>query len=78
MKQKESELIVDENGIEVLVTYTTENITQIEECHGIHDLGYIDIELTNVEVIIAGRGIDILHLMNDKQISVIKDNLSIY
>ena len=78
MKEKESELIVDENGIEVLVTYTTEAIKQIEEFHGIHDLSYTDVELTSVDVIIAGRGIDILRFLDDKQMSVIKDNLSIY
>lgn len=78
MKEKQSEIILDENGIEILVGYTTEYIKQIEECHGIHDLSYDDVELTSVEVIIAGRGIDIFRFLDDKQMSVIKDNLSIY
>jgi hypothetical protein len=78
MKEKKSELIVDENGIEVLVSYTTEYIKQIEEFHGIHDFSYDDVELTSVEVVISGKGIDILRFLDDKQISVIKDNLSIY
>ncbi|HEY9701455.1 MAG TPA: hypothetical protein V6C58_03375 [Allocoleopsis sp.] len=64
-----TETILDENGIELLVGYDYEvSESQWEECHGYHDVGkMIYTELTSVEVIIKGRGIDILPFLDDRQ-----------
>lgn len=66
---KNSETIVDESGIEILVSYRYERSeSQREECHGLHEVGLmIYTELTSVEVVICGKGIDILPMMTDKQ-----------
>lgn len=72
-----SETICDDGGIEILVGYRYEQSeSQIEECHGEHEVGLmIYTELTSVEVVIKGRGIDILPLMTDKQKDFIIANL---
>lgn len=64
-----SEAIVDENGIEILVSYEyEESESQIEEGHGIHEVGcMVYIELKSVEVVIKGIGIDIMPMMNQLQ-----------
>lgn len=60
--------IVDENGIEILVGYDYE--------HGYDDTGSrISVELTSVEVIIKGRGIDILRQLTEQQIKYVIDQL---
>lgn len=66
---KNSEIIVDESGIEILVSYRYEKTpSQVEEFHGLHEVGLmVYTELTSVEVVIKGKGIDILELMTDKQ-----------
>lgn len=67
--KKNSETIVDENGIEILVDYRYElSASHQEECHGIYEVGLmVYTELTSVEVVIAGSGIDILKLLTDKE-----------
>lgn len=74
-----SEMIVDDNGIEILVGYDYEKSgPQIEECHGYHDVGnLVSVKLTSVEVIICGTGIDILPQMTKKQIERIEQILNI-
>lgn len=66
---KNSETICDQNGIEILVSYHHEQSpSQKEFCHGEHEVGLmIYTELTSVEVVIKGKGIDILPMMTDKQ-----------
>ena len=71
-----TETIIDEYGIELLVTYRYEKVTQIEECHGYHDLSYNDITLKNVEIVIAGQSIDLLPMMSTRQETEIKNLLN--
>ena len=54
-----TETLVDENGIELLVNY------DYEKSDG--EDGLYLTELKSVEIVIAGTGIDILGLMNEKQ-----------
>lgn len=60
--------LIDESGIEILVSYRTIK-SEPEDVHeddwSTHVLTYI--ELNSVEVVIKGKGIDILPLMNEKQ-----------
>jgi len=87
MEQTQS--IVSEIGIELLVTYKTEVDTHTEECHGIHDMSEVYVEITFVELAICGdtiyyynergnRRANILPLLTEKQISHIKDQLYIH
>lgn len=64
-----TETLVDDNGIEVLVNYDYEQSeSQIEEGHGFHEVGkMIYTELCSVEVIIAGEGSDILPILSPRQ-----------
>jgi len=73
-----SETLIDESGIEILVGYNHEKTpSQIEEGHGLHEVGnLVYTELTSVEVVIKGVGIDILPLMNDRQKEAIIGELS--
>lgn len=65
--------IIDEPGIEFIAGGKIEfQGSQIEECHGFHDVGGgCDITLTSVEIVIAGSGIDILSQLSKKQIEKI-------
>lgn len=78
MTEQRTELIIDHEGIEMLVAYNIQHIPVVEEFHGTQNLSYDYIELENVEVIIGGRGIDILPMMTEKQQEIIRDHLSIY
>lgn len=78
MSKSHTELLIDQNGIEIIVSYTIEYVKQIEDFHGIHDLSSNYITIDNVEVIIAGSSIDILPKMNEDQILAIINHLSIY
>lgn len=73
-----SEIICDDNGFELLVGYDFEkNPSQIEEGHGFHETGLmIYTELKSVELIIAGIGIDVLDVLNEKQKEFITQKLS--
>lgn len=73
-----TETIIDENGIEILVGYDYEiSDSQIEECHGFHEVGQmVYTELKTVEVVIKGTGIDLLPLMNNKQKAYIIEQLN--
>lgn len=76
--QHNTETITDENGIEILVGYDYEQSpSQIEEGHGYHEVGnLIETELKTVEIVIAGKGIDILPSMNEKQKEAIVELLN--
>lgn len=67
--EKKCITLVDENGIELLVGYDREESgSQVEEGHGLHEVGELVYrELTSVEVVIRGIGIDILPMMEEKQ-----------
>jgi hypothetical protein len=71
--------IVDEAGIEIIAAGSIEfQGSQIEECHGYHEVGGgHDITLTSVEVVIKGKGIDILPMMSEKQINKIIDQIEV-
>jgi hypothetical protein len=79
--RRDTTLIVDEYGIEILVTYEWEqSAPQYEEGHGIHlvDDG-LYVELEAVEIVIrGGDSIDILPQLNDKQQETIIGQLPIY
>lgn len=64
-----SELISDDNGIEVLVGYNYETSGSHKEyCHGEHEVGLLtETILTSVEVVICGRGIDILPMLTKRE-----------
>jgi hypothetical protein len=73
------ETILDEAGIEIIVGGTIEFFTsQTEECHNYHEVGgSYDVTLTSVEVIIAGRGVDIFPSLSKKQINKIIDEINV-
>ena len=75
--ENNSECLVDENGIEILVNYDyEESECQLEEGHGTHEVGcMIYTELKSVEVVISGIGIDILPSMNQLQKEAIVNKL---
>ena len=74
----ETEIILTNNDIEVMVTYDMIYNEQIEDFHGIHDLSYYDVKLKNVEIVIGGRSVDILPQLTLDQENVIIGNLSIH
>ena len=68
--------------IELLVGFdvTTDKFPmQVEEMHGIHliDNDCTNIQLTSVELVLAGIGINILPILNKKQKQDLIDNLPI-
>jgi len=67
--QQFSESICEDNGLEIVVSYESEmSASQRSECHGEHETGImVYTELTSVEVVIAGKGVDILAMLNEKQ-----------
>lgn len=75
-----TEMLVDQGGFEVLVNYDwEESPKQIEEGHGLHDVGgQVSVELLSVEIVVSGVGIQILPLLNDKQKEKVIAELSIY
>ena len=78
--QKNTIILCDDNGIEVLATYTSEYIdSQIEECHGYHEMGNYDhIELISINVVIAKEHIDITDRLTEKQIQKIEKLITEY
>lgn len=73
------EVIIDQDGIELVVTYLMGGYeSHEEEGHGYHDKGGFDFELRSVELIIANTSIDVLPQLTPKQMSVIIDALSIH
>lgn len=76
--KKNVECICDDNGIELLVGYHyDESESQVEEGHGYHEVGcMVYTELQTVELIIAGKGIDVLPVMTQRQKDHIISKLS--
>lgn len=70
--------MIDDSGIELNITYTMEHIdSQIEECHGYHEVGNYDIiELDGVELDIYGQTINILDKLGKHQQENIKEFIS--
>lgn len=66
---KSYETICDDNGIELIVGYEWEQSpSQIEEGHGLHEVGLtIATFLKSVEIVIAGRGIELLPMLKESQ-----------
>jgi len=69
--KKNTEVLIDQNGIEILATY---EYTPKDE--GDLSLGYYDTALLSVEIILSGKGIEILLLLNEKQKQSIIDKLT--
>lgn len=76
---KNTEVIIDQDGIELWVSYRAEKNEQYyEEGHGYHLMGGgYDVQLTSVEIIIANRSIELLDRLTEKQTDKIIDLLSI-
>lgn len=72
-----SEIIVDENNIEILVGYDYEiSDSDIQEGHGFHEVGKrIYTELKSVEIVFGSLGIDILPMLTELQIEFIKSKI---
>ena len=66
--ERRYETIIDQDGIELIVTY---HIGQDFKGNDVVDINY-------VEIVIAGTGIDILPMLDDKQYQTILNSLSIY
>lgn len=66
--ERRTEIIIDQDGIELIVTY---HIGQDFAGNDVVDINY-------VEIVIAGTGIDILPMLDDKQYKVILNALPIY
>ena len=47
--------LIEEGGIEFLVTFDYSWQDQIEEGHGVHDLSGWDIQITFIELVVAGK-----------------------
>lgn len=74
-----TELFYINNSMEILVGYDHEVEPAFEAEEGNPDTlvaGMVYTELTSVEVVIAGKGIDILPYLTEKQMSKIIENLS--
>jgi hypothetical protein len=84
MKQEKTQVISHDNGVELLVTFDYQEEIQIEECHGVHTFYNYDIEVTYVEIVIAGENVvfpdkkvNILPLLNKKQLEHIEELLDL-
>lgn len=72
---KHCETLLDEAGVELLVSYEREQIREsIHEDYPTELMTYT--ELYSIEVVIAGKGIDILPFMTEKQKLAIIENLN--
>lgn len=74
--KKNYETIADDNGIELIVGYEYDLTPAMEDEPGCYVEEMVYTELTSVEIVIAGVGIDILHLLSDKQKSKIIGQLT--
>ena len=66
--ERKYETIIDQDGIELIVTY---HVGEDFKGNSVVDINY-------VEIIIAGSGVDILPMLNERQYNVILNSLSIY
>lgn len=75
---KNTETLLDDNGFELLVSYAYERTRDYyEEPENSATLvqGMVYTELTAVEIVIAGRGIDLLPLLHENEKEFIIDKL---
>lgn len=61
---------------ELLIGYDFDKRTRQEEGHGLHSFDESVIELTSVEIVIAGTGIDILDKLTPNQKQAIINELN--
>jgi hypothetical protein len=85
MQTNTQTMIIDNDfsKMELLVTYdynVIERPERIEECHGFHSFSEdeVEVNITSVEVVIGGVGIDITKQLSKNQLSIIEDSLEIY
>ena len=84
MKRINTESILDEAGIEMLVTYEYTEESQIEDFHGRQEISYVDVVITNIELIVSGHTFNmegkynLLPYLNEKQLKEITSQLEIY
>jgi hypothetical protein len=70
--------------IELLVTYDYEQVTQIEDFHGRQELVHYDIDINNVELVIAGQVVNVggksnlFPYLTGKQLNEIQSELQIH
>jgi len=84
-KQIKTENVILESygNIELLVTYTYEEVRQVEEGHGYHTMTYTDVDITYVELVIAGESLrvngesNLTNSLTPKQRSEIESQLHI-
>lgn len=64
---------------EMLVGYNVKfSKGELVECHGFHEVGGgADVELTSVEIMVAGKGVDILPLLDKNQVEEICNELTL-
>ncbi len=74
----QTECICDDNGIEINITYEFEKSdSQIEEGHGLHDVGGgVYTQVKSVELVIAGKGIELLHQLTPKQLKNLTNKIT--
>jgi hypothetical protein len=85
-KQTKTENVILESfgNIQLEVTYIFEEVKSTEECHGIHDTSYTNVDINYVEMLIAGESVKInnrtnlLHFLTPKQINEIESMLQVY
>ena len=85
MKYTKTENVISESyaNIELLVTYDFELVKQYEDFHGTQDTSYYEIEITNIELVIANKSVSIngevnlLPYITSKQETEIKSELQI-
>lgn len=77
-------ILMDEFAdVELLVTYTHTETRVTEEGHGVHTWYESEVEITYVELVIAGEsvkvkeGTNLLPLLTKKQLGKIESNLSV-
>ena len=86
MKYTKTQNVILESyaNIELLVTFDYELVTQQEDFHGTQDTSYYEIELTDIELIIANQSVTIngkvnlLPFLTGKQETEIKSQLEIH
>lgn len=64
--------IQDIKGGELMVSYKVKRFPPTkEEGHGIHEISEDDLEIESVELVIGGKGIGVMKLLNEKQMKAI-------
>jgi hypothetical protein len=73
-----TEILVDENGFEIIVNYDADiSPSQIEEGHGFHEVGnLIYTKLKEVQLVIGDKGTSLLPILDEKQKNIIISKLT--